>query len=40
MDAGTNHLGFRCVMTQPMWDAPQKDMALKGRPRGPEFDAY
>lgn len=40
-DTATNHLGFRCVMTQPMWDARRKEMALTGRPRAPtEFDAY
>jgi hypothetical protein len=35
MDTGTNHLGFRCMMTQPMWDARQKENGTRKVAKSP-----
>lgn len=29
-DTGTNHLGFRCVMTLPQWETAQKELGNRG----------
>jgi len=36
MDIDSNHLGFRCVMTQPMWDARQKENGTHGASKSPD----
>jgi len=34
-ETGTNHVGFRCVMTQPTWDALQKENGSHGASKSP-----